>query len=272
MSVMSEMDLTRNETDREISLFENAEETTSMQKSSETTTAPQATTSVASSSAPSASVTEETEEEKRRAHEEAEAKRKAEWEAKKKAREEEILIAWEKAIDVTDDQLSEISVKRLGDMTEWLTRRNMKMCVTEYVQTLCYEDTEFARNAMHPQKSMINCFKYINRKALEYLKQFQKDSGEKPINGVLGGDVPDDLCYQWAKEYFMDLNAEEDKTEEEKFVPKPYTGKSAPKPKKKETKKKSEPKKTEPAKNEADNPMQITLEAFQQTFSQEGAD
>lgn len=66
---------------------------------------------------------------------------------------------------------------------------------------------------------------------------------------MIGGDVPDDLCYQWAKEYFMDLSAEEDKTEEDKeFVPKPYNGKAAPKSKKKETKKKS------PTKKEAAKP------------------
>ena len=55
-------------------------------------------------------------------------------------------------------------------------------------------------------------------------------------------DVPDDLCYQWAKEYFWDMDAEEDKEDEEKFVPKPYTGKPAPKPKKKAEKKKPESK------------------------------
>lgn len=63
------------------------------------------------------------------------------------------------------------------------------------------------------------------------------------INGVYGTDVPDDICYQWAKEYFMDMEAPEDKEVEEKFVPKPYSGKPAPKSRKKPEKKKSEPKK-----------------------------
>ena len=90
---------------------------------------------------------------------------------------------------------------------------------------------------------MIRCFRYINRKARDFVKQEMKDNDEKPVNGIYGCDVPDDLCYQWAKEYFWDMDAEEDKENEEKFVPKPYTGKAAPKSKKKAEKKKPEPKK-----------------------------
>lgn len=189
---------------------------------------------------------------KRRAHEESEAQRRTRWEAEKKARDDEIQFAWEEAVCVSDEELQKNSVKRLGDMTERLTRRNMKICVTENIQTLCYEDLGFARLVMHPRKSMINCFKYINRKALEYLKQEVKDNGEKTTGvSAIGGDVPDDLCYQWAEEYFRDLNASEDKTDADKdFVPKPYNG-TAGKSKKKETKKKVEaPKKTTAQKKE----------------------
>ena len=188
---------------------------------------------------------EESEAQKRKAHEEAEAKRKAEWEARKKAREEEELFAWESAVALEDDALVAASMKRLGDDAERLTRRNMKQCVTEYVQTLCLEDLDFARQAMHPRKTMIRCFRYINRKARDFVKQEMKDNDEKPVNGIYGCDVPDDLCYQWAKEYFWDMDAEEDKENEEKFVPKPYTGKAAPKSKKKAEKKKPEPKKSD---------------------------
>lgn len=188
---------------------------------------------------------EESEAQKRKAHEEAEAKRKAEWEARKKAREEEELFAWESAVALEDDALVAASMKRLGDDAERLTRRNMKQCVTEYVQTLCLEDLDFARQAMHPRKTMIRCFRYINRKARDFVKQEMKDNDEKPVNGIYGCDVPDDLCYQWAKEYFWDMDAEEDKENEEKFVPKPYTGKAVPKSKKKAEKKKPEPKKSD---------------------------
>ena len=126
----------------------------------------------------------ESDAEKRRIHEEAEAERRAKWEAEKKARDEEIQFAWEEAVCVSDEQLMANSVKRLGDMTERLTRRNMKICVTENIQTLCYEDLAFARLVMHPRKSMINCFRYINRKALEYLKQEMQDNGEKTTGSV----------------------------------------------------------------------------------------
>lgn len=184
-----------------------------------------------------------TEEEKRRAHEEAEAKRKAEWEAKQQEKAAALQAEWEQAIAVDDDTLLALSVKRLGDATERLTRRNMKLCVTEYVQTLCYEDKAFAKLVMHPRKNMMNCFRFINRKAQEYLEQEMKDNDEKPVDGRIGGDVPDGMCYQWAEEYFRDLDAPEDKDKsEEKFVPKPYNGKTVSTSRKKAEKKKAAPK------------------------------
>lgn len=109
--------------------------------------------------------------------------------------------------------------------TERLTRRNMKLCVMEDVQTECLADPAFARLVMNPKKKMLNCFHYINRKAREYLEQEMKDNDEKPMGGGFGGDVPDELCYQWAREYFRDAEAKEDAEPEEKFVPKTYNGK-----------------------------------------------
>ena len=208
---------------------------------------------------------EESEAQKRKAHEEAEAKRKAEWEARKKAREDEELFAWESAVALEDDALVAASMKRLGDDAERLTRRNMKQCVTEYVQTLCLEDLDFARQAMHPRKTMIRCFRYINRKARDFVKQEMKDNDEKPVNGIYGCDVPDDLCYQWAKEYFWDMDAEEDKENEEKFVPKPYTGKAAPKSKKKAEKKKPEPKKSDDKEQKASKDTDGQMDLFSMT-------
>ena len=209
---------------------------------------------------------EQTEEEKRKAHEEAEAKRKAEWEENQRKRKEKERLEWEKAIVMEGDALIAASVKRLGDATERLTRRNMKLCVTEYVQTLCYEDMAFAKLVMHPRKNMINCFHHINRKAREYLEKEMKDNDEKPIAGGYGGDVPDELCYQWAEEYFRDLDAKEDKTDEDKeFVPKPYRGTSST-PKKKADKKKPQPAKKEKPKEPEQLSMdnQITLDSFLQ--------
>lgn len=187
----------------------------------------------------------ETEEQKRKAHEEAEAKRKAEWEAKKQAKEEAELFAWENALAMDDDALAAASSKRVGDDSERLTRRNMKQCVTEMIQAYCFEDIELARQVLHPRKNMVNCFRYVTRKAKEFVIQEMKDNDIKQTAEGYGSDVPDDLCYQWAREYFFDMDAPEDKDpNEEKFVPKPYNGKTTvSKPAKKKTEKKAEPKK-----------------------------
>lgn len=164
------------------------------------------------------------EDRKRQEHEEAEARRKAEWEAKQRAKDEAEQAAWENAVAMSDDEVMAASMKRVGDDSERLTRRNMKQCVTEYVQTLCLEDVTFARNVMHPRKNMVNCFRYISRRAFEFAKQEMEDNDIKPSAEGYGTDVPDGLCYQWAEEYFKDLNAKEDQRQEEKFVPRPYTG------------------------------------------------
>lgn len=197
------------------------------------------------------------EDEKRRAHEEAEAKRKAEWEQKQREKAEAEQAAWENAVAMGDDEVMMASMKRVGDDAERLTRRNMKQCVTEHIQTKCLSEPEFARQVMHPRKNMIRCFRYITRKAKEFAEQEMKDNDEKQTADGYGCDVPDGLCYQWAVDYFMDMEASEDKDEDDKeFVPKPYTGKAAPKSKKKEAKKKTEPKK-ETAKPVDDQQMNI---------------
>lgn len=156
----------------------------------------------------------------------AEAKRKAEWEekqAQKKLREQQEL---DRLAAMSDDDVMQASMNRVSQDTERLTRRNMKLCVMEDVQTECLADPNFARLVMNPKKKMVNCFHYINRKAREYLEQEMKDNDEKPMGGGFGGDVPDELCYQWAREYFRDADAKEDAEPEEKFVPKNYNGKA----------------------------------------------
>lgn len=205
---------------------------------------------------------EEDEDAKRKAHEEAEAKRKEEWEARqarKKAEEEKKLA---ELAAMSDDEVTMAAMNKVGADAEKLTRRNMKECVTEHIQTLCLADPTFARLAQHPRKSMIHCFWYINRKAREFVEQEMKDNDIKPesVNGVYGSDVPDDLCYQWAEDYFRDPDAKEDQQEEEKFEPKPYYGKTTSKSSGKKAKKaepKKEDKKPEPPKAPASD--QITL-------------
>jgi len=158
-----------------------------------------------------------------------------------------------------DDEVMMASMKRVGDDAERLTRRNMKQCVTEHIQTKCLSEPEFARQVMHPRKNMIRCFRYITRKAKEFAEQEMKDNDEKPIAGGYGCDVPDDMCYLWAEEYFMDMDAEEDKEKEEKFVPKPYSGKPAPRSKKKADKKKPTPLKEPPAEDHPNDSTQMNL-------------
>ena len=170
---------------------------------------------------------DEDEEAKRLAHEEAEAKRKAEFEARQKAKKDAEQAQLARIASMTEQELMAESMKRISTDTERLTRRNMKECISEHIQTLCLSDRAFAERVMHPRKTMIHCIWYINRKAQEFVEQEMKDNGIKPDrNGIYGCDVPDDLCYQWAEDYFNDPNAKEDQEEEEKFVPKPYVGKS----------------------------------------------
>lgn len=175
---------------------------------------------------------EEDEEERKRAeYEAAEAARRAEWEAKQAARKAAAQAELDRIAAMSDEELLNASMKRVAADTERLTRRNMKECVSESIQTLCLSDADFARLVMRPQKTMVHCFHFINRKAREYLKQEMEDSDLKPENGVYGGDVPDDLVYQWAEEYFRDIDAAEDTVPEEKFIPKPYPGKCTTKKK-----------------------------------------
>lgn len=168
-------------------------------------------------------------EDAKKAHEEAEAKRKAEWEAKQAQKKAEEQKKLDELAAMSDEELMIASTQRVSADTEKLTRRNMKECVTEHIQTMCLDDPAFARKVMHPQKNMIRCFQYINRKAWEYVQDEMKANGIKPGPGqqAYASDIPDGLCYQWAVDYFNDPNVKEDHADEEKFVPQPYHGPSS---------------------------------------------
>lgn len=169
----------------------------------------------------------ETEEEKRAAHKAAEKKRKEEWEAARQAKKDAKFERIMELEEMCDEDVIAESIKKTGADTEKVTRRNMKDCVCEHIQTKCLEDADFARLTLYPGKSMINCFQYINRMAWEYVQDEMKANGAQPGAGRIqtyASDIPDDLCYQWAEDYFNDPEAEEDREKEEKFVPKPYEG------------------------------------------------
>lgn len=108
-----------------------------------------------------------------------------------------------------DGEAVAASLKRIRTDTERLTRRNMKECVAEHLAELCAKDAAFARAVIQPKKSMANCFRYINRKAKEYVEQERRDS-DITEGGVYGCDVPDDLCYGWAVDYFNDPEADKE--------------------------------------------------------------
>jgi len=164
---------------------------------------------------------------KRKAHEAAEAKRKAEFDAEQAEKKAARQAALDRIKRMNDAALLEAVMARVATETERLTRRNMKDAVAEHVQARSREDIAFAMQVMDPEKSMANCFRYINRKAREYAEQEMKDNGIEH-RGVYGLDVPDGLVYQWAEDYFRDENAEEDHKNDEKFVPKPYVPASTP--------------------------------------------
>lgn len=211
------------------------------------------------------------EDDKKKAHEEAEAKRKAEWEARQAAKKAEEQKKIDELTAMSDDEVLAASMQRVSADTEKLTRRNMKECVAEYIQTMCIEDPAFARKTMHPRKTMIRCFQYISRKAWAYIQDELKANGIQPGLGQqgYGSDIPDDLCFQWAVDYFNDPDAKEDHEDEEEFVPKPYIGGSTSKSKgsktakgktgdkKADTSKKAAAK--EPSKKPAEDDSQLSL-------------
>ncbi len=213
------------------------------------------------------------EDRKRAEHEAAEARRRAEWEARRQAKEDEKKAQMERIMAMSEDELASESMKRVGADTEKLTRRNMKECVSEYIQTACLEDAAFARQVLLPQKNMIRCFQYINRKAYEYVQDEMKAAGIQPGRDTpcYSSDIPDDLCYHWAEEYFRTEEVKEDEEHEEEFVPRPYVGKTAAGSKgKKRTAKKSPAKTPAGKKAEKKEPAENGQMSFLGQLSLEG--
>ena len=188
-------------------------------------------------------------------HDAAEAQRKAEFDARKAEKKKNEQLQLLKMQNLSDDDVMVAAAQRASEDTEKITRRSLKECISEYIQTLCFSDPAFARLTMHPRKNMINCFMYIQRKAQEYVKDEIK-LNVKPGPGmqIYSTDIPDDLCYKWAEDYFRDPTVKEDEEQEEKFVPRPYISKTGAKTtvkkpaEKKKEKKPAEKKPPEPVK------------------------
>lgn len=198
----------------------------------------------------------EDEDDNRKTHEEAEAKRKAEWDAKQAEKKAAIQAQLDKIAAMNNEELMAACMKRVSTDTEKLTRRNMKECVSEYIQTRCLEDHELALMVMDPRKSMIRCFQYISQKAYDYIQDELKANGITPGPGRqgYGADIPDDLCYQWGEDYFRDPDAKIDHEDEEQFVPRPYPGGTRNKTKPKAKKEKKQP----PEKKAPEKPKEET--------------
>ena len=228
-----------------------------------TASSPTAAPTPAAASEPATAPNTQSEDEARRAHEASEAKRKAEWDAKQAEKRRAEQAALERLDAMGPAELLKAAAKRVSADTEKLSRRNMKESVAEFIQTKCIDDLGFARLTMHPRKSMIHCFQYISRKAWDYVQDELKANGVQPGPGqqAYGCDIPDDLCYQWAEDYFRDPDAKEDQGDEEEFVPQPYRGKTSSKSvsKKKKEEKKKEPEKKEPPKKAEADDGQISL-------------
>lgn len=168
----------------------------------------------------------EDEDARRKAHEESETQRKAEFDARREKKRAAEQAQIDKLNAMSDNEVLSASMQRISTDLEKLTRRNLKECVAEHIQTLCITDPAFARRAMHPRKSIIRCLQHISRKAWEYIQDELKANGIDPsrMREPYGSDVPDDLCYQWAEDYFNNPEAKEDHEDDEEFVPKTYYG------------------------------------------------
>lgn len=165
----------------------------------------------------------------RQAHEAAEAKRKAEWDAEQERKRAQRQTRLDELAAMSDEDAIKASMARVGADVERLTRRNMKEMVAEHIQAVCRRDATFARRTMLPGKSMVHCFWFINRMAKEFMEREIKAADPNPASGMYGGDVPDDMVYQWAVDYFDGDDVQEDKQGEEQFVPRPYIGKTGDK-------------------------------------------
>lgn len=113
------------------------------------------------------------------------------------------------AVPMDDAGAVAASTRRIRQEIERITRRNMKDCVAEYLADRCAHDPAFSRSVMEPKKSLTKCFAYINRKAQDYAKQ-EREEQNITETGIYGCDVPDDLVYQWAVDYFTDPAADEE--------------------------------------------------------------
>jgi len=94
-----------------------------------------------------------------------------------------------KAKEILELQADRTSLKTMADY------------VKEYLIAYCEEDPGLVERVDDPEKSFMDCIGYIKKKALDWLKEQQNLELSGYVQGI-GGDVPPDICYQWAVEYY----------------------------------------------------------------------
>lgn len=150
-----------------------------------------------------------------------EAARKAEWEKKHAKKVEKQAAEWQAVQEMDSETASKTSIEAITKGIERMTRRNMKIEVGKFIQQECEHDPEFARLIMHPRKDILRCFKFINQKACDHLIEERKlleEQGEDTSDMVCG-DVPDEICFQWALEYYRTPDLEIDKDKNDEYKP-----------------------------------------------------
>lgn len=198
---------------------------------------------------------EEQEKQRRAEHEAKEAARKAEFDERQRRKQEEKAQARQAVLAMTDAEVIAAAVKKIEDYKkDFLKDFNgdenggvMEIEVVKPLKAGCQCDTDFARLVMNPEKSLENCFRYMGTQAYN----LKKEDIQKRIQSGASYAVfafPPNLCFQWAVNYFKDLEAAEDKEPEEKFIPHHYYPSAA---------KKVSQAKTTSKKN--DDPQQISL-------------
>lgn len=171
---------------------------------------------------------EEQEKQRRAEHEAKEAARKAEFEEKQRRKKEEKERA-RHAVSIMSDADALAAAIKMIEKEENKLRKEfdddpngvVEMAILQTLKAGCQCDADFARSILNPDKCFKNCFRYMGTQAYEMKKEaIQKQTRGGAQYATFG--FPPRLCYQWAMDYFNDLNAPEDKEPEEKFKQQPY--------------------------------------------------
>ena len=154
--------------------------------------------------------------------------RKAEFEEKQRRKKEKKERARQAVRAMSDADVMAAAIKMIEAREDEIrkdfdddTNGVIEMIILQALKAGCQCDTDFARSIMNPDKCFANCIRYVGTQAYEK----KKDDIQKQIRGgaqYAAFSFPTKLYFQWATDYFNDLNAPEDKEPEEKFKPQPY--------------------------------------------------